>query len=379
MQLTLPGGQIMDVVRWSVSPANGAAVRSGSVDVTNRQSVSLVIGNLPAGSALRIDLSGSADDGGVSCAGSASFDIEEGRTTPVPVLLACNPAVVRAAPATPLWAAWAFALVLACIGTLAARRRRGPSPVMGSGTLAFLAVTTAQATGCSSDDAVQAPNESAEATGSLEMALTLPDGTSLDTIHWTITGPNGATAIAQAGSVNVRNSTSLRIVVAQLAGGSYYDVALSGTSTNGATTCTGADSFSVSARTTTNITVVLDCSSAPREAGALAISAETYACAVVRSFSISPSEAVVGASVSLSASAAGVDPGSLTYVWSAPSGSFASPNASATAFTCTKRGIVPITLRVSDGPVPDGGACDEAASTLILLVTCTAPADGGAS
>lgn len=376
MQLALPGGAVLDVLRWSVTQAGGAELRSGSLDVSNRPAVSLVIGDLPAGPGLRIALSGSAA-GGVSCAGSADFDIDDGHTTQVPVLLACT-VVALPAPATPPWGVWVLAIGLAASGIMAARHRQRRSAAIGCGTLAFLAMAPAQMTGCSSDDTAQSASGSAESTGSVGIALTLPDGKSIDSIHWTITGPNGAPTTVQQGSVDVLDSTRIRILVAGLPGGSSYAVALRGTSTDGVSICAGAASFSVSPRTTTSVTVVLDCSSAPLEAGAAAISVQTYSCASVRGVTASASHAVVGGSVNLSAFAAGLDPSALTYAWSAPSGSFASPAAAATAFTCTQAGTVPITLRVSDGPIPDGGSCDEAASTLVLLVTCT-PADGGAS
>jgi hypothetical protein len=57
-------------------------------------------------------------------------------------------------------------------------------------------------------------------------------------------------------------------------------------------------------------------------------------------------------------------------VWSAPSGTFDTPNAASTNFTCTAAGLVAVTLTVSDGPVPDGGACNPALSTDTVQVHC---------
>ena len=69
---------------------------------------------------------------------------------------------------------------------------------------------------------------------------------------------------------------------------------------------------------------------------------------------------------------------SLTYAWSAPSGSFDHPGASSTNFTCTVAGPVPITLTVGDGPVPNGAACSAELSTRTVTVQCdSAPADAG--
>jgi hypothetical protein len=155
-------------------------------------------------------------------------------------------------------------------------------------------------------------------------------------------------------------------------------VALAATSTDGTVNCSGSASFSVTARATTNVTVFLQCNTAVPESGSAAINGRTYDCATIRGVSVSPSETAVGTSLGLSATAVGVDPGSLVYAWSAPSGTFSAPTAADTNFTCTQAGTVAITLKVSDGPVPDGGSCNAATSTATVQVICTAPADGGA-
>ena len=80
----------------------------------------------------------------------------------------------------------------------------------------------------------------------------------------------------------------------------------------------------------------------------------------------------MGSSVALSGSATGpgVDAGSITYAWTAPSGTFDTPTAASANFTCAVAGPVAVTLTVSDGPVPDGGACNPALSTQTVQIQC---------
>jgi len=91
-QLTLPAGQLIEVVQWVITGPNGAAtvVQSGSVAIPNTNAVSFLASDIPAGAGYRISLSGTAIDGSVTCTGSASFAIKSHVTTPVPVAMACS-------------------------------------------------------------------------------------------------------------------------------------------------------------------------------------------------------------------------------------------------------------------------------------------------
>jgi phospholipase C len=88
-------------------------------------------------------------------------------------------------------------------------------------------------------------------------------------------------------------------------------------------------------------------------------------CPVVNSAIATPDTAVVGSSVLVSGSASGPNVGALTYAWSAPSGTFDTPNAAQANFTCAVQGPVTLTLTVNDGALTaDGGTCDPATSTV---------------
>jgi acid phosphatase len=202
------------------------------------------------------------------------------------------------------------------------------------------------------------------------MQLTLPNGSQLSTISWTITGPNGASTVVQSGSVNVTNSQTINFTIGGIPAGSNYRIALTGTSTDNKVTCAGSATFSVTARKTTNVSVLMSCTSPGADAGSVAVSGTPFNCATVTSIGASPSEVILGAPVALSSLATGPNPSALTYSWSAPSGSFDNPNSPNPNFTCSVGGAVTLTLTVADGPVPSGGMCDPTLSTSTIAITC---------
>jgi FG-GAP repeat len=92
--LTLPAGQVVNAVQWSVTGPNGSTmvVKSGTVGVGNSQTVSFTVSGIPAGSGYRILLSATSVDGTASCTGAATFNVLPRMTTGVTVLVQCNPA-----------------------------------------------------------------------------------------------------------------------------------------------------------------------------------------------------------------------------------------------------------------------------------------------
>jgi hypothetical protein len=201
--------------------------------------------------------------------------------------------------------------------------------------------------------------------GSVGMRLTLPGGVTLNSATWTITGPNG---YAQTNTVSIAQSLDLSFTVGGIPAGAGYTISITGTATNGTTTCSGSAPFTVTALATTNVTVVLQCANPAAEAGSASVGTETYFCATPTSASASPNETTLGNSVTVTAAATAPNAGALTYQWSASSGSFSAPTSATTSFTCTTSGAVTLTATVSDGAVPDGGSC--ANSTESVVVQC---------
>jgi hypothetical protein len=243
---------------------------------------------------------------------------------------------------------------------------------------AFAALLAAQPTACSQDGGASqggpphSRSTSGEAAGTVGMSLTLSGGVSIPTVDWVITGQNNLPTGAQHGSVNVHDSSSISFLVGGIPAGSGYEIALSGTSVDGLVTCSGSAQFSITAGSTTKVSDLLQCNGVTPQAGSAAVVGTTYDCAAWETVAANPSEATLGNSVALTVTATAADPGAITYSWSAPTGVFSSASSSSASFTCTTPGTVVVTLALSDGPVPDGGACNPELSTASIQVTCDA-------
>jgi len=212
-----------------------------------------------------------------------------------------------------------------------------------------------------------------ENTGQLGMELTLPGGETVNSVTWTITGPNN---YSQTGTVNLQNSQTISFEVGGVPAGANYAIAISGTSADGTVTCSGSATFSVTARTTTTITDNLQCNPTAPEAGSVSVSAPTYACASVYtgSVSVSPGETTIGGTITIVAAATSVNPSATTYAWTAGSGTFSAAESATTNFTCTAPGSIAVTVTVGDGPIPDGGLpCPANAAT--VMVQCDTSGD----
>src|ERR1700733_1496730 len=249
--------------------------------------------------------------------------------------------------------------------------------------LGAMAVTVAgaesgctQATGGSSSTGSDtAPGEKI---GSVGLRLALPGGEPIQSIAWTITGPSGAATVVRTGTVNVQNSEVISFLVGNIPAGTNFDVSLSGTSPDGSVTCSGSAQFDVVARTTTNVSVALQCNASPPQSGSALINGTTYNCAAVSSVTANPAETTVGNEVALSGSATGPNTGALTYAWSASSGSFDPPSAAQANFTCAAAGVATLTLTVGDGAVPNGDSCNPALSSTTIQIQCdVAGSDAG--
>ena len=89
LSLTLPGGQSINTVNWTITDAGGAVIQQNSVNVQNSLTVSFTVGNLPAGGTYTITLSATSTDGSATCTGSAQFQIAAHATTNLTVPLRC--------------------------------------------------------------------------------------------------------------------------------------------------------------------------------------------------------------------------------------------------------------------------------------------------
>jgi hypothetical protein len=202
--------------------------------------------------------------------------------------------------------------------------------------------------------------------GSLGLALQVAAGATVDDVSYQISGPQGFT---KSGTIDVSQSATVSATIGGLPAGAGYSIALSATSLDGSTSCTGNGAFDVVARQTATASVHLICRQAPRT-GSVSVNGSLNSCPVVDEITALPSGVMVGGSLSLTATAHDSDagPAALSYLWSATAGGSFSDTASASPkFTCTGVGTVTVTLAVSDGD--PAASC---AGTLDTLITCGA-------
>ncbi len=236
--------------------------------------------------------------------------------------------------------------------------------MIGLGTflaLGTLAVGAFQ--GCSTNPPSR--NGGNETVGSIGLALQLGPGQTLDTVAYTITGPNN---FVKTGTLNVSHSTTVSGTIGGLPAGNNFTISLNGTTTSGGTNCLGSGTFNITAGQTTMVTVHLTCHEAPTT-GSVSVNGTLNICPQIDSLSASPAEVIVGSSIALSASGHDTDasPSPLSYAWTATSGTVATATAASTSFTCTAAGPATLTLAVSDGD-PAANCADH----LSITVTCTA-------
>ena len=80
------------------------------------------------------------------------------------------------------------------------------------------------------------------------MALSLPDGSTLTTLSWSIAGPGGYTLTSASPGqtpVTIGNARAVRFIVGGIPAGTGYSIALQGTDSNGAACTGGSADFSI--------------------------------------------------------------------------------------------------------------------------------------
>jgi len=227
----------------------------------------------------------------------------------------------------------------------------------------------AAVSGCSGNGAAPEAGQSADKSGSIGLALQTGAGITLNRVNYTITGPAG---FSKSGTLDLSAATAFSSTIGGIPAGSGYAISLTSTATDGTTACAGSATFNVTVRTTTSVTVALDCHEAPRT-GSIGVNGVVNVCPVIDALSANPSQVNVGSTIALSSAAHDLDkgPAAVSYQWSATSGTLSDASAQNPTFTCTSVGTSTITLTVSDGDTAKG--CPDVLST---SVTCSQTASG---
>jgi hypothetical protein len=233
-------------------------------------------------------------------------------------------------------------------------------------TLGVAAATTV-GVGCSSK--ATTTWESTESTGNVGLALSAAPGVTINTVDYSITGPN---SFSKAGPIDVTDSTRISALIGGIPANSGYTIELSATASGASKSCNGRATFDVAAAATTDVTVHMQCRGA-HTTGSVEVNGTLNVCPNIDELSILPDEVRVGHSVQLRSSASDEDsgPSALGYSWTSTSGTIADPSSANTTFTCTTAGTSTVTLNVTDGDCGD---------TVSAKISCTgAGAEAGAA
>ena len=178
------------------------------------------------------------------------------------------------------------------------------------------------------------------------------------------------------GTVTAPPQGDLIELIPRVPAGDAYLATLTGRSADGRHTCTGTKAFRVAKGVTTRLDVDLTCGSVDGGSAdgagrvVIGISVSCHQVPLAR-FVVSPLVVAVGTYVVARADGARPDGAPLTFEWTAASGTFDSPRASQTTFTCTQAGDVEVKLQVEDDE-----RCQQSYSA---RVTCLDLGDGGRS
>jgi hypothetical protein len=266
-----------------------------------------------------------------------------------------------------------------------------------------------------------------DSTGSIGVQLTVPGGEHISRIQYTL--GNGTTSLG--GGYDIRGTATLSFVIGSVPAGIGYGLTLTATTDDGAATCSfpapgDPPSYDIVVvnRTTTIVSVNMQClNNQGQDSGTLLVQGVSSNCAVWNTIIANPvnvtldggvnvndagasgstgffgggfnvpAVVMAGQEVVMLGSATAAEPGSVVFTWSTNGGTLdpvhgsSDPNdggvfSNQTVFTCpvTGTGTYVVTLQVTDGPVPDGGACDPKFTTGTVTVDCesaTCDADAG--
>jgi hypothetical protein len=192
--------------------------------------------------------------------------------------------------------------------------------------------------------------------GTMKLALTLPSGATVNSVHWEIDSSTGA--VLRSGTINTSDKNATPSVDTSCPAGTGDRVTLTATTSDG-TSCTGTSApFNVVAGASVGVNVTLLCGGGvpTQNNGSVIVNGtiiEGDNCPLLTSWVASPLQTSVGGAIDVAATAVDADVRDmLTYSWSAPTGTFANPMAATTQFICGAGGPVTLTVVVSDNHSP---------------------------
>jgi hypothetical protein len=148
--------------------------------------------------------------------------------------------------------------------------------------------------GCSSAEAPGSA-ESTEKSGTVGLELDLGSGVAIDSVLYTIVGPNG---FSKTGTINVKDSSKISAIISGFPFGAGYALTLTAKTTDGTGTCAGSASFDIDSATTKEVSVHLTCDIQPKT-GRILVNGNVNACPRIDGIDANPAEVAVNGSVAL--------------------------------------------------------------------------------
>jgi cysteine-rich repeat protein len=175
--------------------------------------------------------------------------------------------------------------------------------------------------------------------GTLAGQITLPDDSVIDQVDVTIT--QGMTVI-RTGSIPVMHSTILTFRLGGIPLGTGYNIALNAL-TGFNQTCLGDADFDILNNQTTAVSILMICG-ATDDVGDLIVDATFQSCPLITQIQAIPGETTLTHDILLSTQ---ISHGMNPVLWTGPGGTFGSPNAYTTTYTCDLPGSHTLTVAVN--------------------------------
>jgi hypothetical protein len=208
-------------------------------------------------------------------------------------------------------------------------------------------------------------------TGTVRLALSLPNGTTLNSVSWTILSSMGATL--RSGTINTSDPAATPSVDTSCPASTGDTVQMTGTTSDG-TSCTGTSApFNVTAGGTTMVGLTIVCGGGVpvQNNGSVIVNGTVVVgdnCPLLTSWVASPLVSSTSGQIDVSATATDADAADvLTYSWTATGGSFVMPASATTKYNCTAPGPQTLTITVSDNHQPS-----PCTTFITMPVTCVA-------
>jgi hypothetical protein len=194
-----------------------------------------------------------------------------------------------------------------------------------------------------------------EPVGEVKLALSLPDGTAVNSVAWKILSASNTVIVS--GTLNTAGSHTPSFI-ASLPAATGDKVNMTATTTAGVS-CAGTSApFNVVVGQSVSVAVNILCEGTVADAGigSVVVSGTVVAgdhCPTLTAWLIAPQQSAAADPIDVTITAADSDVGdTLTYAWTATAGTFASPTAATTQYTCAATGPQTLSVAVTDSHAP---------------------------